>query len=158
MASLLDSLTTRNFFSKPIISRISSPSSSFASSSSSNISPFSPPSVLSYSHKRSHSRFPYPVAATLDGSSVEDELEFEESEEDSYPDESDEEDDLSIDISILEKEARDIVRDYATTLSRELKLGKRLCLSFCIMLHWLLNNDRSLMFYRGWCSWREGVT
>ncbi|WZY95781.1 GTPase Der-like [Brassica napus] len=123
MASLLDSLTTRNFFSKPIISRISSPSSSFASSSSSNISPFSPPSVLSYSHKRSHSRFPYPVAATLDGPSVEeDELEFEESEEDSYPDESDDEEDLSIDISILEKEARDIVRDYTTTLSRELKL------------------------------------
>ncbi|CAF1935237.1 GTPase Der [Brassica napus] len=121
MASLLDSLTTRNFFSKPIISRISSPSSSFASS---NISPFSPPSVLSYSHKRSHhSRLPYPVAATLDGPSVEeDELEFEESEEDSYPDESDEEDDISIDISILEKEARDIARDYATTLSRELKL------------------------------------
>ncbi|XP_013586843.1 PREDICTED: GTPase Der isoform X2 [Brassica oleracea var. oleracea] len=124
MASLLDSLTTRNFFSKPIISRISSPSSSFASSSSSNISPFSPPSVLSYSHKRSHhSRLPYPVAATLDGPSVEeDELEFEESEEDSYPDESDEEEDISIDISILEKEARDIARDYATTLSRELKL------------------------------------
>nr|VDD46694.1 unnamed protein product [Brassica oleracea] len=121
MASLLDSLTTRNFFSKPIISRISSPSSSFASS---NISPFSPPSVLSYSHKRSHhSRLPYPVAATLDGPSVEeDELEFEESEEDSYPDESDEEEDISIDISILEKEARDIARDYATTLSRELKL------------------------------------
>ncbi|CAG7877813.1 unnamed protein product [Brassica rapa] len=123
MASLLDSLTTRNFFSKPIISRISSPSSSFASSSS-NISPFSPPSVLSYSHKRSHHpRFPYPVAATLDGPSVEeDELEFEESEEDSFPDESDDEEDISIDISILEKEARDIVRDYATTLSRELKL------------------------------------
>lgn len=128
MASLLDSLTTRNFFSKPIISRISSPSSSFASSSSSNISPFSPPSVLSYSHKRSHhSRLPYPVAATLDGPSVEeDELEFEESEEDSYPDESDEEEDISIDISILEKEARDIARDYATTLSRELKLGKKI--------------------------------
>ncbi|KAJ0263868.1 GTP-binding protein EngA [Hirschfeldia incana] len=125
MASLLDSLTTRNFFSKPIISRISSPLSSFASSSASNISPFSPPSVLSYSHQQSHSRFPHPVlAAALDGPSAEDELEFEESEEDSYPDdESDEEEeDLSIDISILEKEARDIARDYAITLSRELKL------------------------------------
>ncbi|KAG2305798.1 hypothetical protein Bca52824_025546 [Brassica carinata] len=121
MASLLDSLTTRSFFS-PSIPRISSPltssSSSYASSS------LFPPSVLSYSHQQSHPRFPFPVvAATLDSSSVEDELEeFEESEEDSYPDESDEEEDLSIDISILEKEARDIVRDYATTLSRELKL------------------------------------
>ncbi|KAG2241567.1 hypothetical protein Bca52824_096449 [Brassica carinata] len=122
MASLLDSLTTRSFFSLPSIPRISSPltssSSSYASSS------LFPPSVLSYSHQQSHPRFPFPVvAATLDSSSVEDELEeFEESEEDSYPDESDEEEDLSIDISILEKEARDIVRDYATTLSRELKL------------------------------------
>ncbi|KAF8109507.1 hypothetical protein N665_0095s0075 [Sinapis alba] len=118
MASLLDSLTTRSFFSIPSIPRISSPlasSSSFASSS------LFPPSVLSYSHQQSHPRFPYPVAATLDGTSVEDELEFEESEEDNYADDSDEED-LSIDISILEKEARDIVRDYATTLSRELKL------------------------------------
>ncbi|XP_018485563.2 uncharacterized protein LOC108856292 [Raphanus sativus] len=123
MASLLDSLTTRSFFSLPSsIPRISSPlasSPSFASSS------LLPPSVLSYSHQHSHSRFPYyPVAAaaTLDG---QDELEFEEvsEEEDSYPDdESDEEEEISIDISILEKEARDIVRDYATTLSRELKL------------------------------------
>lgn len=125
MASLLDSLTTRGFFTIPSISRISS--SSFASSSSS-ISSFSTPSVLSYSHQHSHSRFPFPVSATLDGSSAEEELDFEEFEEfeefaeDNYADDSDIEDD-SIDISVLEKEARDIVRDYATTLSRELKLG-----------------------------------
>lgn len=136
MASLLDSLTTRSFFSLPSsIPRISSPlasSPSFASSS------LLPPSVLSYSHQHSHSRFPYyPVAAaaTLDG---QDELEFEEvsEEEDSYPDdESDEEEEISIDISILEKEARDIVRDYATTLSRELKLGKD-CVFFFV--YWSL--------------------
>lgn len=56
----------------------------------------------------------------------EDELDFEESEEfseDNYADDSDDED-VSLDISILEKEARDIVRDYTSTLSRELKLGK----------------------------------
>lgn len=127
MASLLDSLTTRGFFTIPSISRISSSlasSSSFASSSSS-ISSFLTPSVLSYSHQHSHSRFPFPVSATLDGSSAEEELDFEEFEEfaeDNYADDSDIEDD-SIDISVLEKEARDIVRDYATTLSRELKLG-----------------------------------
>ncbi|CAA7016192.1 unnamed protein product [Microthlaspi erraticum] len=128
MASLLDSLTTRGFFS-PSISKISSPlassSSSFASSlssSSSSIFPsFFPPSVLSYSHQQSHSRFPFPVAAALDGPSVEDELDFEEVSDDNYADDSDEED-VSLDISILEKEARDIVRDYASTLSRELKL------------------------------------
>lgn len=138
MASLLDSLTTRSFFSLPSsIPRISSPlasSPSFASSS------LLPPSVLSYSHQHSHSRFSYyPVAAaaTLDG---QDELEFEEvsEEEDSYPDESDEEEeeDISIDISTLEKEARDIVRDYATTLSRELKLGKD-CLFFSFFFAYL---------------------
>lgn len=138
MASLLDSLTTRGFFTIPSISRISSPlasSSSFASSSSS-ISSFLTPSVLSYSHQHSHSRFPFPVSATLDGSSAEEELDFEEFEEfaeDNYADDSDIEDD-SIDISVLEKEARDIVRDYATTLSRELKLGNFFfLLCFCHM-------------------------
>lgn len=142
MASLLDSLTTRGFFS-PSVSKISSPlasSSSFASSlssSSSTFPSFFPPSVLSYSHQQSHSRFPFPVAATLDGPSIEEELDFEESEEvsdDNYADDSDEED-VSLDISILEKEARDIVRDYATTLSRELKLGKKVrcfIVIFCI--------------------------
>ncbi|ESQ48825.1 hypothetical protein EUTSA_v10020226mg [Eutrema salsugineum] len=131
MASLLDSLTTRSFFSVPSISRISSPlpsSSSYASSPSSSSSSIIPsffhPSVLSYSHQQSHYRLPFPVSATLDSPSVEDELDFEESEEfseDAYPDDSDNED-LSVDISVLEKEARDIARDYATTLSRELKL------------------------------------
>ncbi|EOA30058.1 hypothetical protein CARUB_v10013165mg [Capsella rubella] len=127
MARLLDSLTTRGFFTIPSISRISSPSSSFASSS--NISSFLTPSLLTYSHQHSHSRFPFPVAATLDASSAEEEEldfeEFEESAEDNYADDSDIEDD-SIDISVLEKEARDIVRDYATTLSRELKLEDEL--------------------------------
>ncbi|KAL1204745.1 putative tRNA modification GTPase MnmE [Cardamine amara subsp. amara] len=126
MASLLDSLTTRGFIAIQSSSKISS--SSFASSpfsASSIIQSFIPPSVLSYSHQHSHSRFPFPVSATLDGSSVEEELDFEEFEEfaeDNYADDSDNEDDVSIDISVLEKEARDIVRDYASTLSRELKL------------------------------------
>ncbi|XP_010498493.1 PREDICTED: uncharacterized protein LOC104776175 [Camelina sativa] len=127
MASLLDSLTTRGFFTIPSISRIYSPLAS-SSSSSSSISSFLTPSVLSYSHQHSHSRFPYPVSATLDGSSGEEELEFEEFDqfaEDNYADDSDIEDD-SIDFSVLEKEARDIVRDYATTLSRELKLEDEL--------------------------------
>ncbi|CAH8359859.1 unnamed protein product [Eruca vesicaria subsp. sativa] len=122
MASLLDSLTTRSFFSIPSIPKISSPSASSSSFSSYFASsPLFHPSVLSYSHKHSHPRLPYPVSATLD----DDELELEESEEDNYPEEEsdeEEEEELSIDISILEKEARDIVRDYATTLSRELKL------------------------------------
>ncbi|CAH2053952.1 unnamed protein product [Thlaspi arvense] len=125
MASLLDSLTTRGFFSIPSVSRISSSLASSSSFASSSIVPsFLPPSVLSCSHQQSHSRFPFPVAAALDGPSAEDDLELEESEEvseDSYADDSDDED-LSLDISILEKEARDIARDYATTLSRELKL------------------------------------
>lgn len=128
MASLLDSLTTRGFFTIPSISRISSPlaSSSSLTSSPSSSSPIIPSfSVLSYTHQHSHSRFPFLVAATLDGSSAEEELDFEEFDqyaEDNYADDSDDEDD-SIYISVLEKEARDIVRDYATTLSRELKLG-----------------------------------
>lgn len=138
MASLLDSLTTRGFFSIPSISRIYSPlasSSSFASSSSILPSLF-PPSVLSYSHQQSHSRFPFPVAAALDGPSVEDELDFEEVSDDDYADDSDEEEeDVSLDISILEKEARDIVRDYATTLSRQLKLGKKVgCFNVCFCI------------------------
>ncbi|CAN8259655.1 unnamed protein product [Cochlearia groenlandica] len=128
MASLLDSLTTRSFFYIPSVSRVAS----YLSSSSSSSSPLSSssiisftPSVLSYSHQQSHSRFALPVSASLDDSSGEEELDFEESGEvsgEDYADDSDDEEDLSIDISILEKEARDIVRDYATTLSRELKL------------------------------------
>lgn len=128
MASLLDSLTTRGFFTVPSISRIYSPlasSTSLTSSPSSSSSIIPSLSVLSYSHQQSHSRFPFHVSATLDGSSAEEELDFEEFDqfaEDNFADDSDDEDD-SIDISVLEKEARDIVRDYATTLSRELKLG-----------------------------------
>ncbi|XP_010464959.1 PREDICTED: uncharacterized protein LOC104745422 [Camelina sativa] len=128
MASLLDSLTTRGFFTIPSVSRIYSPLPPSSPSSSSSILSFLTPSVLSYSHQHSHSRFPYPVSATLDGSSAEEELEFEEFDqfaEDNYADDSDIEDD-SIDISVLEKEARAIVRDYATTLSRELKLEDEL--------------------------------
>ncbi|KFK38573.1 hypothetical protein AALP_AA3G131000 [Arabis alpina] len=125
MATLLDSLTTRSFFSIPSVSRVSSSSSSSSSSSfassSSSITSFFPHSVLSYSHQHSHSRFPFPVSSSLNDSAVEDELEFEEFSDDNYADDSDDED-VSLDISILEKEARDIVRDYASTLSRELKL------------------------------------
>ncbi|CAL9238738.1 unnamed protein product, partial [Arabidopsis halleri] len=108
-------------------SRISSPlapSSSFASSPASSSSIIPSFSVLSYSHQKSPSRIPFHVSATLDGSSAEEELDFEEFDqfaEDNFDDDSDDEDD-SIDISVLEKEGKDIVRDYATTLSRHLKI------------------------------------
>ncbi|AAG51052.1 GTPase, putative; 34281-30152 [Arabidopsis thaliana] len=129
MASLLDSLTTRGFFTMPSISRIYSPlasSTSLTSSPSSSSSIIPSLSVLSYTHQHPHSsRFPFLVAATLDGSSAEEELDFEEFDqyaEDNFADDYSDDEDDSIDISVLEKEARDIVRDYATTLSRELKI------------------------------------
>ncbi|XP_010519745.1 PREDICTED: uncharacterized protein LOC104799102 [Tarenaya hassleriana] len=123
MGTLLDSTTSRVLSLFPPISRVS-PLAVSSSSSMRIFRSFFNPAVLSCSYQRSPSRLCFSAAESPDVVSGEEEdefVEFDEKFEDNYEFASDNED-YSFDVAMFEKEAEEVVRDYTSSLSQELKL------------------------------------
>lgn len=130
------SATTRNLFSANTFSlSLLSPILKLSSSSSPILRPSSPPFVSLSLHKRSY-LYPLPLRALSSSndavSAANDEEEFAEFEEEDGGFEEEEEEvdddgsdgqDFGFDVDALEREAKDAVREYSSSLSRELKIG-----------------------------------
>ncbi|KAJ4724266.1 GTPase Der [Melia azedarach] len=129
------SATTRNLFSANTFSlSLFSPILKLSSSSSPILRPSSPPFVSLSLHKRSY-LYPLPLRALSSSndavSAANDEEEFAEFEEEDGGFEEEEEEvdddgsdgqDFGFDVDALEREAKDAVREYSSSLSRELKI------------------------------------